>query len=54
MNVTAAIDSTAARRTLLGSLELAVSLRGDRPAVRFTEGGDHSATELLAQAGRFA
>ena len=41
-------------RTLLGSLQKGVALRGDRPAVRFTDGGDHSAASLLAQAGRFA
>lgn len=53
-NVQPMNDKVAAHRTLLGSLQLAVSLRGDRTAVRFTEGGDHSAKDLLAQAGQFA
>lgn len=42
------------KRTLLGSLCRAVQLFGARPAVRFTDGGEHSAGELLAQAERFA
>jgi carnitine-CoA ligase len=41
-------------RTLLGALEQAVSLRGDAPTVRFTDGGTYGARELLLQAGRMA
>ena len=49
------IESTAdTERTLLGSLQLAVRLRGDRPCVRFTDGTDHTAASLLDRAGRVA
>src|ERR1700754_4069427 len=41
-------------RTLLGSLMKAVALRGDRPAVRFTDGENHTAKELVDRAGAFA
>ena len=41
-------------RTFLGSLKRAASLRGNKPAVRFTDGGDHTALELITQAGRLA
>lgn len=49
------IDLTGANdRTLLGSLQLAVRLRGHKPCVRFTDGGEHAAPALLDRAGRFA
>ncbi len=43
-----------AERTLLGSLEHAAVLRREEPIVRFTDGGSHTAAELLDMAGRFA
>jgi crotonobetaine/carnitine-CoA ligase len=41
-------------RSFLGSLRRAADLRGDLCAVRFTDGGDHTAKDLLLQAGRLA
>lgn len=41
-------------RTFLGSLKRAEALRGDQPAVRFTNGKDHTALELLTKAGQLA
>ena len=48
------MDEEATGRTLLGSLYLAQRLRGDLPVVRFTDAGEHTAGELLMQAGQFS
>lgn len=41
-------------RTFLGSLKTAARLRGDEVAVRFTDGGDHTAQDLLLKSGKIA
>jgi len=41
-------------RTFLGSLKKAAQLRGNEVAVRFTDGTDHTAPDLLLQAGKMA
>jgi crotonobetaine/carnitine-CoA ligase len=41
-------------RSFLGSLTRAAALRGDQCAVRFTDGGDYTAKDLLLQTGRLA
>jgi carnitine-CoA ligase len=41
-------------RTFLGSLKRAAQLRGNKVAVRFTDGADHTAPALLLQSGKMA
>jgi crotonobetaine/carnitine-CoA ligase len=41
-------------RTFLGSLKRAAQLRGNEVAVRFTDGADHTAPDLLLQSGKMA
>jgi crotonobetaine/carnitine-CoA ligase len=41
-------------RTFLGSLIRSAKLRGDEVAVRFTDGGDHPARDLLLKSGKTA
>jgi carnitine-CoA ligase len=52
--MSAVLDLEVPDRSFLGSLKRAASLRGSKPAVRFTDGGDHTAVELLTQAARLA
>ncbi len=53
MGAACAAIAEAEDRTLLGALRRAASLRGNAPAVRFVDGDDHNAHDLLKQAGRF-
>lgn len=41
-------------RSFLGSLKRAAELRGDKPAIRFTDGATYSAHDLLQQSGQLA
>ena len=52
MNIEAEFDVE--DRSILGSLRRAALLRGDEPAIVFTNGGQHSAIELMVGSGRLA
>ncbi|HEV7442207.1 MAG TPA: AMP-binding protein, partial [Steroidobacteraceae bacterium] len=41
-------------RSFLGSLVKSAEIRGDKPAIRFTDGGTYSAPELLQKTGQLA
>lgn len=52
--MTIELDFEVPERSFLGTLKRAASLRGNQCAVRFTNGADHTAQDLLLQAGRLA